>query len=635
MSDTAWVLQEEIDKIGDLFRQGARIDCTLSTGVRLHIDRPQPFLCLYRTPPGQSDPDTELLLGGLASYLIVPGKGDDETSLKELIKRILNELSQAFGTAALLELSTIRGEAAGATSSGVAMAPALRLTAPRQGAPVKSLETFEKAVAATAWPLARPGVDIQYAVAPHAPRMPPLLTEAEAKELNTTLLSLEISPFFRDVETGELYPDVLRDLRAALGHVLKQTLYSFCLTTAAYRPVHYHELGPQAVTDHVWAVDKSLSEISDAFDLLLYVTPVNADEAFHEFQAHKFGRDPEFHYRPLRVDPSALKRQLFSIPLEEIDDPALHQLFVDKREELDKQLSLLTDRGTERFRFGSLQIFGEVDDELLALARALLEKIPAHARGDNVTDAIGASEFADRARTELNFYRQSVPQLGAQVFVRDDIPGLLVSNGDLLIGSQSQIARSRVEATLHHEVGTHILTYHNGRMQPFQQLHSGLARYEELQEGLAVFSEFLVGGLSRPRLRHLAGRVIAVHAVSTGAGFVDTYRLLHEDYDFNQRIAYSTAMRVHRGGGYVKDAVYLRGLTRILDYLGQDGSFDTLLIGKIGFQQIGVLEELQWRKVLSADILRPRYLEQPEVGHRFARVLNGLSVLDMLDGALT
>ncbi|NIQ16470.1 MAG: DUF1704 domain-containing protein, partial [Candidatus Dadabacteria bacterium] len=69
----------------------------------------------------------------------------------------------------------------------------------------------------------------------------------------------------------------------------------------------------------------------------------------------------------------------------------------------------------------------------------------------------------------------------------------------------------RVEALLQHEIGTHALTYFNGLSQPFKQLCIGLSGYEELQEGLAVLAEYLVGGLSKPRLRLLAGRVVAVN----------------------------------------------------------------------------------------------------------------------------
>ena len=71
-------------------------------------------------------------------------------------------------------------------------------------------------------------------------------------------------------------------------------------------------------------------------------------------------------------------------------------------------------------------------------------------------------------------------------------------------------------ALLQHEIGTHVLTYYNGKGQPFRQLYAGLSGYEALQEGIAVLSEYLVGGLCGNRLRLLAARVVAVRAMLDG-----------------------------------------------------------------------------------------------------------------------
>jgi uncharacterized protein (TIGR02421 family) len=126
----------------------------------------------------------------------------------------------------------------------------------------------------------------------------------------------------------------------------------------------------------------------------------------------------------------------------------------------------------------------------------------------------------------------------------------MCSDGDLLIGRDARLPRSRIDALLHHEVGTHLLTYYNGLVEPFKLLHTGLAGYDSFQEGLAVLSEYLVGGLSKPRLRLLAARVVAVHMMLQGATFVETFRALTREFGFNQRIAYTITMRVYRGGGF-------------------------------------------------------------------------------------
>ena len=42
-----------------------------------------------------------------------------------------------------------------------------------------------------------------------------------------------------------------------------------------------------------------------------------------------------------------------------------------------------------------------------------------------------------------------------------------------------------------------MLTYFNGKLQPFHQLQCGFAGYDELQEGLAVLAEFFSGGFKQ------------------------------------------------------------------------------------------------------------------------------------------
>ena len=167
------------------------------------------------------------------------------------------------------------------------------------------------------------------------------------------------------------------------------------------------------------------------------------------------------------------------------------------------------------------------------------------------------------------------------------------------------------------------MTYYNGRAQPFQQLYSGLAGYEELQEGLAVLAEYLVDGLSTGRMRQLAARVVAVRCLTDGASFVETFRTLHRKYAFTQRAAYNITMRVYRGGGLTKDAVYLRGLEAILRYVQKGGDVHPLLVGKMAVDHIPTIKELQYRKVLNPAPHVPRYLRNPSAIERLEALRGG------------
>ena len=84
-----------------------------------------------------------------------------------------------------------------------------------------------------------------------------------------------------------------------------------------------------------------------------------------------------------------------------------------------------------------------------------------------------------------------------------------------------------------------------------------------------MFAEWAVGGLTRVRLRLLAGRVVAVDAMLQGAGFIDTYRLLARDHGFTPRGAFGIAARVYRSGGLAKDAIYLKGFRTVVELVAR------------------------------------------------------------------
>jgi uncharacterized protein (TIGR02421 family) len=160
-----------------------------------------------------------------------------------------------------------------------------------------------------------------------------------------------------------------------------------------------------------------------------------------------------------------------------------------------------------------------------------------------------------------------------------------------------------------------------------------MANYEPLQEGLAVLAEYLVGGMSRPRLRLLAARVMAVEQIHRGADFIETFRTLHDDYDFSQQEAFTITMRVYRGGGYTKDAVYLRGLLFVMQQMDAGRELEDLLLGKISQEQLPLVDELRWRKVLKNGPLRPRYLLLPQAQQRLQRLREGSTLLGLLEEA--
>jgi uncharacterized protein (TIGR02421 family) len=353
--------------------------------------------------------------------------------------------------------------------------------------------------------------------------------------------------------------------------------------------------------------DATLAEVAASFDYLLYVSPRNSHDAWRRFSAASTRQPPRFTYRDVDVDVVGLRRRLEAVPIDAVEDPAIARLLAGKRDELLHYLGLLDERGTAAFLRRSIALSGGVDDDLLTVAEELLE-----ATADDPEDpesTVTAVDFAARAEAELRAYRAQDATLRAGVQVRDDVGSLMVTGNQLLVPADRRLSPGRVEALIHHEVGVHILTWWNGDAQPLRMLADGLGGYLEAQEALGVLAELLSDGLSVARLRVLAARVVAARSVIDGATFLETYADLHDGRGLPAEGAFDLAERVHRGGGLVKDAVYLRGLVRLIDLLQEGLDLDLLLVGKPSLDDLGDIAALLARGVLHPPRVRPRWLD--------------------------
>jgi len=568
---------------------------------------------------------------GEASYLIASGERRVQRGLLRLVRTIAERLSAEFGAFLIIEVFSRRSTNSNRENGLTGLKPGFRIFTSRSRSAAPTLEALEDALASIRILKRHASIGIVYGTKRSPEGLVNLIPPKEERKLNCFTIGLEVIPIYRDPTTKEIYPLVLRTLHKGVAQALKKSFFEFSRTQTTHHTITYQALGRRAVVRAVWEADRRLAEISNSFDVVLQATPTNVDSAWNRFRTSHFEKAPTLFYRPRPVDPAVLKRRLFKISLDRIEDPTLAALFREKQLELDRQLTMLGDRGTKKFLYGSLQLFGGVGTPLEELASKVLRILSPRARENSRGKRLKALEFLEEAERELGFYRSVFPAFSARAEIRDDTVGLLVSRGNLLIGRAVEIPAARVEALLQHEVGTHIVTYFNGRAQPFQQLYCGLAGYDELQEGLAVLSEYLVGGLSRPRLRLLAGRVFAVKCLIDGATFIETFRGLNRELGLNQKPAFTITVRVYRAGGLTKDAVYLRGLAALLDYLGSGGDLNELFVGKIAVRHVPIIQELAWRKVLRPVPVRPRYLDQPQAERRLRRLKERQSVLDLVE----
>lgn len=367
-------------------------------------------------------------------------------------------------------------------------------------------------------------------------------------------------------------------------------------------------------------VDSQMVGISRTFDWLRAVTPCRTEALWKAFKESGFRKAPQFRYPDSNVDIAATRKRLLDLPIREIELPLFKVLLAEKQRELDRQLELVDLRGTEGFSQVSIDLFGTAGPELYADATQILDVGKPEKDTRASGEYVGPAYVTRTAKLHFKHYRSKCDDFVADVKrSKDTTAGLMVSRNTLFVSAQARIPRDRIDALLHHEIGTHILTWHNGGQQPLQQLQWGLAHYDELQEGLGVLAEYLAGNLSPLRLRTLAARVIAVRLLTEGANFVDVFEVMRSKLAFADRPAFIIATRVFRGGGLTKDVVYLRGLKKLLAYLREGHSFEKLLIGKFSLSQLPALRKLGESGWLQPVHLIPAYFHNAASQDRLAR----------------
>jgi len=616
MTETVSTMAGLVDVVRARLGAGKTVRRNLPGGGRLHIDRPVPFLCVYRAPIDSPDPGTAELVRTQASYLVATADPRRHRELAQLVDGVVQALADASGACLVLELWA--GPDPGSEP------PAARIVTSGEATTVAVLAD---ALRAMSTPLGMLEVDVVTGGDPSPPGGQPLITADRAKHTGILLVGLEMPPIYRSPVA--LYPIALRALARELASALQQGFFEFTRVQTSVAPEHYQMMGRRRMLRAVRQADRDLAEIESSFDALLGLTPVNTAEAWQEFCASGQERTPALRYRMLAVDPELVKRRLYDLPLERLEDPVLALLLRDKRRELDRKLGLLEERDSPRFLAGSIQLYGAVDDALLAEAEAILAAVPPP--GPVPRPLCDGAALAARARAELDHYEKLHAPLEVTVHLRDDIPACVVSHGDLLVPERIAVSPLRVEALIQHEIGTHVVTYVNGRSQPLRILAAGLAGHEALQEGLAMFAEYLVGGFNQARLRIIAARVVAVRRLVEGASFPAVVAEISQQHGLPLRSAFGLAVRVFRGGGLTRDAIYLRGLLQLLAYLAGGGALEPLLVGKLAIEQVPLVEELVRRQVLRPARLRPRWLDADGAETRLARARAGLHPIDLVE----
>jgi len=339
-------------------------------------------------------------------------------------------------------------------------------------------------------------------------------------------------------------------------------------------------------------IDRRIDELVRKIELLSYVNPINIDKEKEKFFAAKYIKEPVFEYPGIDFDKFKLHRELFTQPIEQIENKDIRELYEDIIYNYSGLIQCIETIGEgKKFYYNSLHSFGTPTEKDVENAKFILHFKDETDKIDQFSPKYNVHEteqlFRDYSkRYDFTYTIRHSNKMSAIAMVLNNIQTLILNENHTF--SENQIA-----ILTNHEIGVHMVTTMNGLLQPLKIFSHGFPDNIETQEGLAVFSEYMSNSLTVKRLKELAYRVIAVNSLAKGYSFSRTFRMLHNGYDLDKETAFKITLRVHRGGGFTKDYLYLSGLKKVYDFYEKDQDLTMLLTGKLSLEYLGQLKSLQ------------------------------------------
>ena len=424
-----------------------------------------------------------------------------------------------------------------------------------------------------------------------------LIAHINAHFDHTLVLPFEVKKVFMDETSGELYPLVLEELRGGVKQAISETAAYFMRRFGKRKSVRNVDLLSSTLPSEILSLDKSLYKLASNVATLKYINPVNIASERKKFLARKGAVAPEFSYKQLNINPYQFREQLYKLPVSNIMDADIQQLYRHVIDNLATKIDLLCSIGTDEFVYNSLKYYGQPDKEDIANAEFLL-RAPAIEGDDEepIYDAAYAvksfQKYADEWGLKCKVEKSS--RIVAKAMVNS-------ARGSLMINKDAMFTSKELVAFAYHELGVHMLTTVNARRQQLRVMSLGLVGNTHTQEGVAIYSEYCSGNLTLNRLKILAMRVIAVNLMLEQRDFSMTFETLKREYDQTTEQAFILTTRVYRGGGFTKDFLYLKGFRDIVN-LSKTTPLDNLLAGKAGILDMPIVSEMVERNMLERPV---------------------------------
>lgn len=441
---------------------------------------------------------------------------------------------------------------------------------------------------------------------------------------NTLVLATEISKIYCDEETGEIYPQIIKNIQAKFKQAILNNANLFANELTNWKYEDKNMLLDNSITANVQKIDNQLFKLLKNFELLTYVNPTNVESERERFFKSKFTINPNFRYKPIKINPYELKKKLQLIDTIKIQDITIRHLYESVITASIDKINLLASLGTKQFLYNSLRYFGRPDNNDIRNAEYIL-LLP-----DIVGEGIKVQKFGvDEAK---KLFEETFEKYGFKGNIKVDKSGVssvlvLNSTKTVVLKEGSKFSKIELQYLAEHEIGVHMLTTMNAANNKLKIFSVGLPVNTRTGEGMAVLSEYLSGNFSMKRLRKLALRVIAVDLMCNGDDFKTCFSTIVNQYNVDKNDAYNIVTRVYRGGGFTKDYLYLSGFSRLFKFWQDGNDLTPLLIGKTSISFYNTIVEMIDRNIVEEPQYITKSFENPKIEENnilFDYILSGL-----------
>jgi uncharacterized protein (TIGR02421 family) len=337
----------------------------------------------------------------------------------------------------------------------------------------------------------------------------------------------------------------------------------------------------EIIDDDLMKIDQFFFDVFKYLNLIRHVNPTNVDLEKQRFFGEEI-RNPVFEYKLPRINVGELREELKDLF---IPDNNLGKVYEQVRRGLLKRCDIIESIGNDDSRVRDLtsEIYGWPSDSVVRYAKKLL----LESSREDVRLNVSSEEVSKSLRDLLS-------RLGLNDWRVKYVKKWLTTtkhNKKICVCKKRTFSEGDVKRLAVHEVGVHAARYANGYLQRLKIFIYGFPDFLKTEEGMATYFEELTGNSSINVFRNYAGRVIAIDCLHREKDFRDCYLEL-VGYGFSFEDSWNLAVRVYRGGGFVKDHVYLEGYLMVKRFAEEGGDFKKLYVGKVGIEDLEFVDEL-------------------------------------------